>query len=165
MTKEINGVQKKVVQSLRKPALLGLYRHGEKPKKSNKQLSKELEEPVSNISYATDKLKEKDVIKDTEFWEGDKTGFELKEEVDVTKTYDFGSMIDNTATVHAISAVLIFLYSLLLAKPVFSAKGLFLTVFFAGLMGLMPSFFYNLYRIWTSLDSYKLLIELRKKEE
>ena len=160
MTEEINGVQKKVVQSLRKPSVLGLYPYGDKPKKSNKELQQELNEPASNISYATNNLKDKDIVKDTTgVFEGDKTAFMLQEGVDIDKRYDFDTIIDNTAMVHAASAVMVFLYAMILAEPVFASKGLFLTVFLAGLTGLMPSFFYNVYQIWTSLDSYKLLIE------
>jgi len=160
MTEEINGVQKKVVKSLTRPNILGLYYYGIQPEKSNKELSNDLNESGSNINYATDKLQEKGIVKDTTSpLENNKTNYRLNQDVDIEKTYHFGSIIDNTAKVHALSAVIIFLYSIILATPVYQYKGLFLAVFMAGLAGLIPSFFYNIYRIWRSLDSYKLHVQ------
>lgn len=162
MNKQVNGVKKKVVSSLQKPSLLGIYSYGELPVKSNKQLSNDLGESPSNISYATKKLKQDDVIKDIEIWEGDKTGFQLKDDITTYKSYEFDSIIDNTAKVHAISLVFIFIYSTMFANQVFRSSGIFLTVFLAGMMGFIPPFVYNFYNVLTSLNSYKMVIESKK---
>lgn len=161
MTKKINGVQKKVLQALRKPTFLG-FMYGSRPVLSNKQLSNRLAEPSNNITYATNKLKEKGLIKDTEVLEGDKTGFKLKEEVNISKKYDFESIIDNTSIIQALSGVAVLVYAGEFSYSIFLNQGLFAAVFLGGLVGLLPSFLYNMYEIWGSLDSYKLEVDKSK---
>lgn len=158
MTEELSGVQKKVVQSLRQPTVLGVKR-GSNPEKSNKELKQELGESVSNINYATGKLKEKDIIKDTTSpLENTKTNFKLKEDVTVEKSYDFDTVIDHTAIIHLISFLSMFLYIIIFAEPVYSTNGIFITTFIAGMLSFLPSFTYNIYNVWSSLDSYNLHI-------
>lgn len=114
---------------------------------SNSELSSRLDEPKSNINYATEKLREKGVIKDTESLNQSKTNFVVKDDVTIKRQRDIDDILNTSVYLHILELVIILAYSMTLAEPLYREFGVSATVFFGASTVILPRIVFNGYKI------------------
>lgn len=152
----VNGLQEKVLEAIYYDDREGL---------SNKELCEKLGEKTGNISYATGELKEKDLVKDTEIFEDDKTNFKVKSSVELEKDMKYHEMMNTSAYIKITEGVILFFYAFWLYNFVIE----FLNVSIAMLLGMLtvysPSMAYTIFRLIKDEANYEISVYKQSTED
>lgn len=160
---DVNQGKEKEVNGLKEDVLEEIYYSDEGL--SNKDICDRLGEKTGNISYATKELKKKDLIKDTEIFEGDKTCFKSKDDVNIQKDVKYHRMMNTSAYIKIIEGIMLFFYAFWLHNYITSLITSSAAVLLGMLAVFSPSMAYTIFRLVRDEDNYEIHVYKQSTEK